>query len=83
MNVLHRCDNPPCVNPQHLFLGTLKDNTLDMLAKRRHREILLPAQIAELIRRYHAGNISQTTLATEYGIGQTTVSKKILREGRR
>jgi hypothetical protein len=36
--VLHKCDNPPCINVEHLYLGTAADNTADMVARRRYRK---------------------------------------------
>lgn len=38
LNVLHDCDNPPCCNPSHFFLGTHKDNAADKVAKGRQTQ---------------------------------------------
>lgn len=37
MQVLHHCDNPPCINPDHLYLGTPKENTRDKVVRKRVR----------------------------------------------
>ena len=39
LDVLHRCDMPMCVNPDHLFVGTAKDNIADMVTKNRYAKI--------------------------------------------
>lgn len=81
--VLHHCDNPPCVNPSHLFLGTYKDNAQDAAQKgRMHPGALtggakLTADIVRIIRA-HRG-VSQRTLAVLYGVDQSTISQIISR----
>lgn len=84
LRVLHRCDNPPCVNPDHLFLGTQADNVRDMHAKNRARKALwMASPFAKLtdddvraIRREYAGRrVSQQSLATRFGVSQHLVSR--------
>ena len=38
--VLHRCDNPACFNPEHLFIGSQHDNLMDMSRKKRHHNLV-------------------------------------------
>lgn len=81
--VLHRCDNPACVNPDHLFLGTHDDNMADMVAKGRARTnkrsgLLNPAAKitpaeAEEIRRLR-GRATQAQIARRFGVSQQLVS---------
>jgi hypothetical protein len=74
LHMLHRCDNPPCVNPAHLFLGTNQDNMTDKVAKGRSAMFklrkLTDQQVAEIEARWAAGGIRQGELAAEYGISR-------------
>jgi hypothetical protein len=79
--VLHKCDNPPCMNPDHLFLGTIQDNNRDMMEKGRNRAAsgvdhyrakLTPKQVVEIRRRSRRGN--GAALAREFGVHVMTIS---------
>lgn len=85
LNVCHTCDNPPCVNPSHLFLGTTQENAQDMVKKNRwavgiqcgelsHSAKLTLAQVEEIKYRY-AGGEKQASLAAAFGVRQTTISR--------
>lgn len=81
LRVCHRCDNPACVNPSHLFLGTAKDNTEDMVAKGRSlrgekspNAKLTKVAVAEIREKLKNGTIGRR-LAEEYGVDPNTISK--------
>lgn len=95
MFVCHHCDNPACVNPKHLFLGTNKDNMQDMIAKGRRVKCfgtkhgnhgtncwenkLSPEQVREIRHKYSGGGTSMYKLAREYGVGYSTINYLINR----
>lgn len=74
--VLHRCDNRPCVNPAHLFLGTKADNSRDMATKGRwrnqHSTRLTEADVRE-IRRLAADGVGANSIGRAFGIHHKTV----------
>ncbi len=72
--VLHKCDNPPCVNIEHLFIGTTLDNSRDMVAKGRcWKSKLTPGQVREIRIKAQPG-VMMKTLAKEYGVTPGTIS---------
>ena len=82
--VLHRCDNPPCINVEHLFLGSHGDNARDRKIKGRGsnpageaspRAKLTNEQVAAIRNDTRA----QHVIAAEYGVAQSTICKIKLR----
>ena len=75
--VLHKCDNPPCCNPRHLFVGTLKENTRDMVKKNRHskgeKHTVSKLTASEVIYIRNAKNIKSTSLATMFNVSRGTI----------
>ena len=82
MMVCHSCDNPSCINPQHLFVGTAKDNTQDMIKKQRrpilsgenHPNAKITDHQAHEIKQLRKQNVPLTSIANQYGISFQTVS---------
>ncbi len=68
MLVCHTCDNPPCCNPAHLFLGTKRDNGLDMGRKGRGSGLLNTAQVSAIRARLSRGD-RQVDIGRALGIG--------------
>jgi hypothetical protein len=89
--VLHKCDNPLCCKPDHLFFGTKADNNRDRLEKGRSRlgvcrgsacgrAILMEADVKDIRQRYATTKISMKQLAREYNVAYNTIVRAIHRE---
>jgi HNH endonuclease len=92
MHACHSCDNPPCVNPTHLFLATHAENMADKAVKKRAPGASQPGEqnplakltnvaIVSIRRRYATGEWTQAQLGAEYGVEQTTIGQIV--RGRR
>lgn len=91
--VLHRCDNPGCVNPAHLFLGTHADNMHDMFAKGRRTAKtgtvgeknfsakITEKDVLEIRALYAKGGITQEALGKKFGLSQYPISRIVRRVG--
>ena len=73
LEVLHQCDNPRCVNPNHLFIGSHRDNMQDCVSKARNEQKLTAAAVAAIKSKYAQGKTSQRKLAAEYGVKQAAI----------
>jgi hypothetical protein len=82
---LHRCDNPPCINPdpeKHVFLGTKGENSRDMVTKgrsasgeRHSQSKLTAAQVAEIRRLVATGELTTEQIGARFGVRGPAISR--------
>lgn len=81
--ICHKCDNPCCINPDHLYVGTAKDNATDRRNRGRSNNErgslrwnskLTEEQVRQISIDYVPGKDSQTEVAKKYGVSQATIS---------
>jgi len=80
--VLHDCDIPACVNPDHFFLGTVPDNNEDKVKKGRqakgskvHGAKLNEADIPEIRKDLKEGSLTQQEIAAKFGVSKVQISR--------
>lgn len=77
MHICHKCDNPECSNPEHLFMGTPKQNMLDKIGKGRSNLTtkLSKRQMVEII--CLDGIVSRKCISRVFGVAESTVCRVI------
>lgn len=73
MNVLHSCDNPACCNPNHLFLGTQRDNMIDRGKKGRTGITTVSTDTIKTIKRMWNNGITQSEISRRTGVSRPHV----------